>query len=95
MFFQLKRDLSIELGPYLNLYSRLVEKDTPRSIALARRTYQRSSINRSKVNTFLNDLDILPEVNKILDDVENLKKNEKFESEKFLKNISTLINLLN
>ena len=91
----MKRDLSIELGPYLNLYSRLVEKDTPRSIALARRTYQRSSINRGKVNTFLNDLDILPEVNKILDDVENLKKNEKFESEKFLKNISNLINLLN
>ena len=85
--FQLKRDLSIELGPYLNLYSRLLEKDTPRSIALARRTYQRSSINRDKVNTILNNLDILSEVNKILDDVENLKKNERFESEKFIKKL--------
>lgn len=90
----MNRDLSIELGPYLNLFSRLVNKDTPRSIALARRTYQRSTINRDKIILNINDLDITSKVNKILDDVENLKKNERFESQKFIDNINALKKLL-
>ena len=90
----MKRDISIELGPYLNLFSRLTNKDTPRSIALAKRTYQRSSINRKKINLAVEDSTINSKVNNILDNFEKLKKSKNFESDKFIENMNSLIKLL-
>ena len=91
---KLNRDLSIELGPYLNLYERLINKDAPRSIALAKRTYQRSSINREKINKIINDQSISSEVNSLLNTVEELKKNKNFEPNSFISNINSLKKLL-
>ncbi len=93
-FKKLNRDLTLELGPYLNLFSRLVNKDTPRSIALAKRTYQRSTINREKVLLGTRDSDTSSKISKLLDNVEDLKTSTGFKSELFIENMRTLIKLL-
>lgn len=90
----MKRDLHIELGPYLNLFDRLVNKDTPRSIALAKRTFQRSNINIDTVIHNLSNNKMSPNVIEILNNLENLKKGGKFESGKFIENINSLQKLL-
>ena len=90
----MKRDLHIELGPYFNLFDRLVNKDTPRSIALAKRTFQRSSINIDKVIHNLSNNKISSNVIEILNNIEDLKKGGRFESGKFIENIHSLQKLL-
>ena len=91
---KLKKDLSIQLGPYLNLFERIVNKDTPRSIALAKRTYQRSSIDRENINNLIKDERKISDVNQKLDVLEFLKKNKNFKSKIFIKNMNLLKELL-
>ena len=44
-------DLKIELGPLLNLHQRLTSNDSPRSVALAKRTFQRYKPNLCKIES--------------------------------------------
>ncbi len=90
----MNKDLAIELGPYLNLFSRLVNNDTPRSIALAKRTYQRSTIDKEKILLVTKDADTSSKIGILLDNFEDLKKNTGFKSKLFIENMNTLIKLL-
>lgn len=89
----MNNSLTIELGPILNLYQRIATEDSPRSIALAKRTFERSAINKQKIVDLAqtNDANILIDC---LNNIILLQKSPRLNTQEFLQSVETLLSLI-
>ena len=93
MISAMNNSLAIELGPILNLYQRIATEDSSRSIALAKRTFERSAINKQKIV----DLAQTNDVNSLIDclnDLILLQKSPRLNTQEFLQSVETLLSLI-
>ena len=84
--------LAIELGPILNLHQRIANEDSPRSIALAKRTFERSTINKEKIVDLAQSND-----NSLIDCLNNIiliQKKPPLNTQEFVQVVETLLSLI-
>ena len=91
----MERSLLLALGPVLNLGDRLVSHDSPRSIALAKRTFQRCKLDRDLIYKYLEGNDSLDVIFELIDEFDQLRQGSPLDQQRFILSYSKLIALLN
>ena len=89
----MKHALLIELGPILKLHQRIVNGDSPRSVALAKRTFERSTINPAKILELaqVNDVECF---NNSLSTIIALQGSSPLNTPEFVQAVETLLTLV-
>ena len=88
-----RNELLINLGPILNLHQRIVNEDSPRSIALAKRTFMRSTINSEKILGLVQTDDIVSLTNS-LNTIISLQKNSHLNTQEFVQAVEALLTFI-